>query len=195
MHLSGTVSIAAPRERVYEFLTDPHQVSQCAPGVESIEILVPGQKFKAKAGIGFGSVKATFTGEAEWVELDPPNRAKVKGRGNAPGSAAEVVSEMTLTEAGPGQTQMTWTADVAVLGQLASLAARMMAPVSQKLTAQFFECAKKKIEGAVASAAGAAEAAGAAGAAPAASAASAGDGGAGNAGAAAPDSAAGGAGA
>ena len=32
------------------------------------------------------------------------------------------------------------------LGQLASRAARMMGPVSQKLTAQFFACARKKIE-------------------------------------------------
>jgi carbon monoxide dehydrogenase subunit G len=41
---------------------------------------------------------------------------------------------------------MRWTADIVVLGQLASLAARMMAPVSQKLTEQFFACVKKKIE-------------------------------------------------
>ncbi len=146
MHLSGSVIIQAPRETVFDYLTDPQKVSQCAPGVESIEILVPGQKFKATAGIGFGSVKATFTGEAEWVELDRPNRAKVKARGNAPGSAADVVSEMVLTDGAGGTTQMDWNADIAVLGQLASLAARLMTPVSQKLTAQFFDCARQKIE-------------------------------------------------
>ena len=53
---------------------------------------------------------------------------------------------MTLSEDGTGSTVVAWTADIAVLGQLASLAARMMGPVSQKLTAQFFECARKKIE-------------------------------------------------
>jgi carbon monoxide dehydrogenase subunit G len=77
MHLTGSVTIRAPREKVYAFLTDPHQVSTCAPGVESIEIIEPNKKFRAKAGIGFGAVKATFVGDAEWVELDPPNRAKV----------------------------------------------------------------------------------------------------------------------
>ncbi len=148
MHLSGSVTIRAPREKVYAFLTDPHQVSQCAPGVESIEVTEPGKKFRAKAAIGFGAVKASFTGDAEWVELDPPNRAKVKAHGRASGSAADVGSEMKLNEDANGSTVVEWTADIAVLGQLASLAARMMGPVSQKLTAQFFECARQKIEAA-----------------------------------------------
>lgn len=148
MHLSGSVTIRAPREKVYAFLTDPHQVSQCAPGVESIEVTEPGKKFRAKAAIGFGAIKASFTGDAEWVELDPPNRAKVKAHGRASGSAADVSSEMKLNEDANGGTVVEWTADIAVLGQLASLAARMMGPVSQKLTAQFFECARKKIEAA-----------------------------------------------
>lgn len=148
MHLSGSVTIKAPRQRVYDFLTDPNMVSQCAPGVESITITEPGRKFQAKAGIGFGAVKATFVGDAEWVELDPPNRAKVKAHGRAPGSAADVTSEMKLSDAPDGGTVMEWTADVAVLGQLASLAARMMVPVSQKLTGQFFDCVRQKIEGA-----------------------------------------------
>jgi carbon monoxide dehydrogenase subunit G len=147
MKMSGTVTIKAPRQKVWEFLTDPEKVSQCAPGVEKVEVVEPGKKFKATAAIGFGSIKAKFSGDAEWVELDPPNRAKVKAHGSAPGSAADVTSEMSLSDGADGTTQMDWTADIVVLGQLASLAARMMAPVSQKLTEQFFECAKQKIEG------------------------------------------------
>jgi carbon monoxide dehydrogenase subunit G len=146
MHLTGKVSIAAPQDKVFAFLTDPNQVGTCAPGLESITVTEPGRKFQAKAGIGFGSVKATFVGDAEWLELEPPNRAKVKAHGRAPGSAADVTSEMKLAPDGNGNTLMEWSADIAVLGQLASLAARMMVPVSQKLTEQFFDCVRKKIE-------------------------------------------------
>ncbi len=146
MQLSGTVIIKASRQTVWAFLTDPHKVSQCAPGVEKVEVMEAGRKFRATAAVGFGSVKAKFTGDAEFVELDAPNRAKIKAHGNAPGSAADVTSEMILSDGADGATEMKWTADVAVLGQLASLAARMMAPISQKLTEQFFECVKNKIE-------------------------------------------------
>jgi carbon monoxide dehydrogenase subunit G len=146
MHLEGTVNIKASRETVWQFLTDPNKVSQCAPGVETVEIVEPGKKFRAVAAIGFGTVKARFAGDAEFLELEAPNRAKIKGHGNAPGSAVDVMSEMFLSDGPEGSTEMRWTADIVVLGQLASLAARMMAPVSQKLTEQFFACVKKKIE-------------------------------------------------
>ncbi len=146
MKLSGVINIKAPRQKVWEFLTDPLKVSQCAPGVEKVEIVEAGRKFKATAGIGFGTVKAKFTGDAEFVELDAPNRAVIKAHGNAPGSAADVSSEMLLSDGPDGATVMNWTAEIMVLGQLASLAARMMVPVSQKLSEQFFECARKKIE-------------------------------------------------
>jgi carbon monoxide dehydrogenase subunit G len=45
-----------------------------------------------------------------------------------------------------GATNVHWTADVSISGQLASLAARLMVPVSQKLAAQFYESVRKKIE-------------------------------------------------
>src|SRR4029079_16017082 len=112
MHLKGNVTINAPRRQVYEFLTDPNQVSQCAPGVESVEIIEPNKRFRGTASIGFGTVKARFVGDVEWVELVAPDRAKMKAHGSAPGSAADVVSEMILTEAEGGATLLSWTADI-----------------------------------------------------------------------------------
>ncbi len=146
MHLEGTVTINAPRARVYDFLTDPEQVTQCAPGVEKVEQIVPGKSFRATASIGFGTIKARFSGDVEWLELEAPNRARLKGHGTASGSAADVISEMTLTDAPNGATHLAWTADITIVGQLASLAARLMGTVSTKLTGVFFECARQKIE-------------------------------------------------
>ena len=119
MQLQGTVNIKAPRQKVWEFLIDPHQVSQCAPGVESVEIIEPNRKFRAVASIGLGSVKARFSGNAEFLELDAPNRAKIKGHGSAPGSAADVTSEMFLSDGPDGSADLKWTADIVILGQLA----------------------------------------------------------------------------
>lgn len=146
MHLEGTTTIKAPREKVWQFLTDPHTVGNCAPGLESMEIITPNQKFRAVAGIGLGSIKATFVTDVEWVELDPPNRARMKAHGTAPGSAMDATSDMTLADGPDGATDMKWTADVTVVGTIASVAARLMGPVTQKLTGAFFECVKKQIE-------------------------------------------------
>lgn len=147
MHLEGTTTIKASRQAVWEFLTDPTRVAQCAPGVESVNVLEAGKRFQATAAIGFGTVKARFTGEAEFLEMDGPNRAKIKAHGNATGSAADVISEMILGDGPEGATELKWSADVTVVGQIASLAARMMTPISQKLTGLFFDEVRKRIEG------------------------------------------------
>lgn len=146
MQFGGSVTIRAPRERVWKFLTDPHAVSQCVPGVESLEIVTPDKEFKGVGSVGLGSVKAKFSGTVTWVELDPPNRAKMKARGSAPGSAVEASSEMALSEGPEGTTEMKWVADVTILGTLASLAARVMGSVTRQLTEEFFDCVRTKIE-------------------------------------------------
>lgn len=146
MRFNGTATINAPREKVWKFLTDPHALSQCAPGLESIDVITPNEKFRLVASIGFGAVKATFVTNAEWMDLDPPNRARMKAHGTAPGSVVDTTSEMVLTDAPNDATELKWSADVTVVGTIASLAARLMGVVSQKLTDAFFDCVRKKIE-------------------------------------------------
>jgi carbon monoxide dehydrogenase subunit G len=147
MRFHGTVTINAPREKVWNFLTDPQQIAACAPGLESVEIVEPNQKFRAVASIGFGAVKATFVTDATWMGLDPPNHASMKFHGKAPGSAVDGTSEMALRDGEKsGETILDWSSDVTVIGTIASLAARLMGPVTQKLTDSFFDSVRKKIE-------------------------------------------------
>jgi carbon monoxide dehydrogenase subunit G len=146
MQLKGDVIIRAPRKKVWDFMTDPNQIGQCAPGVEKIEMIEPLKKYRGVVSIGFGAVKARFSGEVDILELKEPDYAKLKAHGSATGSVADAISEMHLSEGPDGATNVHWTADVNVSGQLASLAARLMVPVSQKLASQFYEQVRKKIE-------------------------------------------------
>lgn len=146
MHFEGRLSIQAPREAVWAFLTDPEAVSRCAPGLESMEILTPGEKFRAVTSVGFGSVKVRFVNDVEWLDLDPPHAARMKAHGTAPGSAVDATTSMTLTERDGNTTDMAWAADVNVMGSVASLAARLMGGVTKKLTAAFFDSVRKRIE-------------------------------------------------
>jgi carbon monoxide dehydrogenase subunit G len=146
MHFEGALSIRAPREKVWDYLTDPEKVSKSAPGLESLEIVEPGKKFRATTSIGFGSVKVRFVNDVEWVDLDPPNMARMKAHGTAPGSGVDATTSMTLTDGQDGATDLAWTADVNVVGTVASLAARLMGGVTKKLTTAFFESVRKEIE-------------------------------------------------
>ena len=146
MQLKGDVTIKAPRKKVWDFLTDPNQIGQCAPGVEKIETIEPLKKYRGIVSVGLGSVKARFSGDVDILELDEPDRAKLKAHGTATGSAADAVCEMTLSDGPDGSTAVNWTADINVSGQLASLVSRLMVPVSQKLAGVFYNEVKKRIE-------------------------------------------------
>ena len=146
MLLKGDVMIRAPRKKVWDFLTDPKQIAQCAPGVEKVEEIEPLKRYRGVVSVGFGSVKARFSGDVEILELNEPDFAKLKAHGSASGSVADAVSEMRLSDGPDKATNVHWTADVSVSGQLASLASRLMLPVSQKLAQEFYDQVRQKIE-------------------------------------------------
>jgi carbon monoxide dehydrogenase subunit G len=78
--------------------------------------------------------------------MQAKDKAVMKAHGKAPGSAIDATSEMKLIPVAGDRTTLSWTADVVVLGTIASLAARLMGSVTDKLTGDFFSCVKAKIE-------------------------------------------------
>ena len=147
MKLEGEVTIDAPRERVWDFLLDIENMSECVPGLESLETVEPNQKYRATAAVGLGTVKVKFDADVEWLELERPNRALLKGHGTAPGSAGDATAEMVLSDGPEGSTTLTWWAEVMVSGTIASLASRLMGSVTKKLTGTFFDCVREQVEG------------------------------------------------
>ncbi|MBE9523720.1 MAG: carbon monoxide dehydrogenase subunit G [Chloroflexi bacterium] len=146
MHFKDTVTINAPLEKTWAFIIDANQVAQCAPGLESVEVIEENQKYKVTASIGFGNIKVRFLTDLEFVEMVEPSFAKIKAHGTAPGSAADVLAEMSLTEIDENTTSLAWNADITILGTIASLANRMMGSVTKKLAGQFFGSVKEKVE-------------------------------------------------
>ena len=145
MQFSGSVEIAAPRERVWAFVIDPNQVGQCGPGVESIEV-IDDTHFKAAAKVGIGFISARFVVNMEMAEQVPPDRAVIKAHGQAPGSAVDATAEMALSDGADGGTKMDWSADVNIAGTLASVGARLIDGTANKMIAQTFDCMRTKLE-------------------------------------------------
>jgi carbon monoxide dehydrogenase subunit G len=137
LEFSGSPAIAAPRERVWERLMDPHFVAQSAPGVESVEAVDP-THFKVISGFGVGSIRVRFTMDVELFDIDAGKSAKMRVRGKAPGSAIDVVSKLQVDDAGSGGTQLNWSATSEVSGTVASVGARLMEGTARKLTEQFW---------------------------------------------------------
>jgi uncharacterized protein len=146
MEFSGTQVINAPQETVYDFLLDPSKVGFCGPGVESIEIVSP-TTFKARAKVGVGFISARFNIDMEIADSQRPNRAVIKAKGQAPGSAAHGTATMNLTPGdAPNTTLLVWAADVVMSGLIASVGQRLIQSTANKLVGQAFDCIKTKLE-------------------------------------------------
>ena len=145
MRFQGDVTIEAPRAQAWGFLTDPSQVAQCAPDLQSLRI-VDEQQFTVIARAGVGSVKGTFTFAVTWLERQAPERARVQARGKLPGSAVDMETLMVLSEVGESETSLHWEADVRVNGLIASVGARLLQGAADKTTRELFTCIKAKLE-------------------------------------------------
>lgn len=144
MEFSGTQTMEASQKNVWAYLYDVNKVAECAPGFQSLEVLGE-EHWKAVIAVGVGPVKAKFTLDVT-REMQEPDVMIVKGRGKAPGSAVELAGNMHLTAIDAEKTQMDWSAQVIVSGTIASVGARLMSGTAEKLTGQFFDCLKAKLQ-------------------------------------------------
>jgi carbon monoxide dehydrogenase subunit G len=154
MHFEGSVLINAPRDRVWAFVMDPNQVGQCGPGVESIEV-VDDTHFKATAKVGVGFISARFVVDMAFTDVTAPDAATITAHGQAPGSAVDATARMQLSDgdssggdepAASGTTTMDWSAEVNIVGTLASVGARLIEGTATKMIGQTFDCMKAKLE-------------------------------------------------
>lgn len=145
MQFSGTVQIAAPRDRVWAFLMDPHQVGSCGPGVETIDV-IDADHFKARAKVGVGFISARFVVDMTVAERTEPELAILKAHGQAPGSAVDATASMRLAGPAEGPTTMDWSADVLIAGTIASVGARLIEGTANKMIGQTFDCIRSKLE-------------------------------------------------
>ena len=145
MRFEGTLDISAPRDRVFAFLTDPAKVTTCAPDLRSLEIADP-HHFTVVVRAGVGPIKSTFTMNVQLLELDRPKHAALLARGQAPGSAVEMVSNINLAELDANNTVMEWWTEVTVSGMIQQVGARLMQGAADRITQQVFACLKEKLE-------------------------------------------------
>lgn len=143
MNFEGDFEVDAPRESVYDFLTEPDKVSQLMPDLEEYE-RKDETRFSAKFKAGVSYIKGTISMDFEITEKEENEFAKMVGEGSGLGSSVELVSTFTLEDS-DGGTRIEWAAEADVGGKLASVGARFLKPVAEKNVKDIVEGVKEKV--------------------------------------------------
>jgi len=136
MKLTGSYKIPTDKQTVWNALNDPKILQKCIPGCEEFK-KNSDTSFTATATNKIGPFNASFTGDVELQDLDPPNSYKLVGQGNSPVGFASGEAKVTLSEDG-GFTVLTYDVEANVGGKIAQVGARLIDMTAKKMADIFF---------------------------------------------------------
>ena len=136
MKLTGSYKIPTDKQTVWEALNNPNILQKCIPGCEEFK-KNSDTSFIATATNKIGPFNASFTGDVELQDLNPPNSYTLVGQGNSPVGFASGEAKVTLTEEG-GQTVLTYDVEANVGGKIAQVGSRLIDMTAKKMADIFF---------------------------------------------------------
>ena len=136
MKLSGSYQINLEKQKVWESLNDPEILKKAIPGCEEFK-KNSDTEFTATATNKIGPFNASFTGEVELKDLNPPNSYKIKGSGNSPVGFATGEAIVKLEDC-EGGTKLIYNVEANVGGKIAQVGSRLIDMTAKKMADIFF---------------------------------------------------------
>ena len=136
MKLSGSYQINLSKEKVWEALNDPEILKKAITGCEEFTKNSE-TEFTAKATNKIGPFNASFTGDVELKDLNPPNSYKITGSGNSPVGFASGEAFVKLEDHEQG-TKLIYEVEANVGGKIAQVGSRLIDMTAKKMADIFF---------------------------------------------------------
>ena len=136
MKLAGSYQINLSKEEVWKALNDPEILKKSIPGCEEFKKNSE-TEFTATATNKIGPFNASFTGDIELTDLNPPNSYKITGSGNSPVGFAQGEADVKLEDS-DGGTKLIYSVDAQVGGKIAQVGSRLIDMTAKKMADIFF---------------------------------------------------------
>lgn len=142
MKISGSNTLTAPVDRVWQAMLDPAVLARCLPGCETLTT-TGADEYAMRVTAGVAAIKGTYDGQVALTDKEEPGpnasgslRMKATGSG-APGTIDAVV-DVRLVPGEGGGTLLSYDADATVGGTIGGVGQRMLAGVARKMAGEFF---------------------------------------------------------
>ena len=136
MKLTGSYQINLEKQKVWDALNDSEVLKNAIPGCDEFK-KNSATKFTATATNKIGPFNATFTGDIELKDLNPPNSYKISGSGNSPVGFASGEASVNLEDHESG-TKLTYIVEANVGGKIAQVGSRLIDMTAKKMADIFF---------------------------------------------------------
>ena len=137
MKLTGSYEIKLDKKSVWRALNNPLILKKSIPGCEEFTKSSE-TNFKASATNKIGPFNATFTGDIEIKDLNPPDSYKIVGQGNSSVGFASGEALVKLEESN-GVTKLIYTVKANVGGKIAQVGSRLIDMTAKKMADIFFK--------------------------------------------------------
>jgi uncharacterized protein len=146
MKISGSSTLDAPVDKVWEAILDPAVLARCIPGCETLNT-VGEDRYAMSVTAGVAAIKGTYAGEVSLADKVAPSSLTMKASGaGAPGTIDADV-KVRLAPSPAGGTELSYDADASVGGAIGGVGQRMLAGVTKKMAGQFFQALDRDIAG------------------------------------------------
>jgi carbon monoxide dehydrogenase subunit G len=147
MELENTFEVAAPPERVWDFMLDLERVTPCMPGAELTE-LPDEHTWKGNVRVKLGAVSLAYAATVVIDHKDEQARhavLKASGRETRGKGTASATIDSRLEPGADGGTRVVMSTDLTITGAVAQYGRGMIADVSSRLTGEFADCLQARI--------------------------------------------------
>ncbi len=138
MKLTGSYEINAPREKVWNAITEPASLQGCIPGCQRLEDVGDGN-YEASISAQMGPVRGNFSAKVSIRDWNPHESYRLIVSANGAPGFVNGEAFITLTEDG-SVTTVNVDGDGQAGGLLARVGQRMMESVSRNMMDRFFNC-------------------------------------------------------
>ncbi|MBK6454623.1 MAG: SRPBCC family protein [Gemmatimonadetes bacterium] len=151
--LNETFRVAAPPDRVWQFLKNPAEVVTCLPGAE-LTGTIDAQTYAGRVKVKVGPITAAYAGKATLAKVDDAERRmQIVAEGKESGGPGSARMTMTghVTAQADGTSEVSVDAAIEIAGRVMQFGRGLIESVNKQLFKQFAESVRAKLEAAHAS--------------------------------------------
>jgi carbon monoxide dehydrogenase subunit G len=141
--ITGTYTIDAPQDQVWDALNDIDVLARIVPGCERLE-QIGENEYEGIVKIGIQAIKGSYSGRIRLEDIQPPHHYKLVAKGRSANGVVDGAGTVDLTEQ-DGKTLLTYSGDAQIGGVLASVGQRLIEGASKQMINQSLKALVEQI--------------------------------------------------